>query len=67
MAKTKKFNRIKDILAEKGKTQTWLAQVLDKDFVTVNRYVNNNTQPSLETLFKIAKSLGVNPKDLLNS
>lgn len=67
MAKTKKINRIKDILAEKGKTQTWLAQVLEKDFVTVNRYVNNNTQPSLETLFKIAKSLGVNPKDLLNS
>ncbi|MFD1002163.1 helix-turn-helix domain-containing protein [Ohtaekwangia kribbensis] len=61
------LNRIKEVLEEQGKTQTWLAEKLDKDFVTVTRYVNNHRQPSIETIFEIAKILKVNPRDLINS
>ena len=60
------LNRIKEVLEEQGKTQTWLAEKLDKDFVTVTRYVNNHRQPSLEVLFEIAKILKVNAKELIN-
>lgn len=61
------YNRIKDVLEEQGRAQTWLAEQLDLDFVTVTRYVNNHRQPSIAVLFEIAKVLKVNPKDLLNS
>ena len=61
------LNRIKEVLEEQGKTQTWLAEKLDKDFVTVTRYVNNHRQPSLEVLFDVARVLKVNPKELINS
>jgi transcriptional regulator with XRE-family HTH domain len=61
------YNRIKDVLEEKGKTQTWLAEQLDKDFKTVTRYIHNTRQPTFETFFQIAKILKVNPKELLNS
>jgi len=62
-----KYNRIKEVLEAQGKTQTWLSEKLDMDFVTVTRYVNNLRQPRIEILFEIAKTLKVNPKDLLNS
>jgi putative transcriptional regulator len=62
----KDYNRLKEILEAKGKTQTWLAEKLDVDFVTVNRYANNHTQPPIEVLDKIAKLLGVKLKELLN-
>jgi putative transcriptional regulator len=61
-----KYNRIKDVLMAQGKTQTWLAEKLDRDFMTVTRYCNNLRQPSIPTLFEIAKALKVNPKDLIN-
>lgn len=61
------FNCIKEVLEAQGRTQTWLAEQLDMDFVTVTRYVNNHRQPSIPTLFEIAKHLKVNPKELLNS
>jgi len=63
----KKYNRIKAVLDEKGISQTWLAEKLGKTFVSVNRYANNQNQPSLETLFEIARALKVNPKDLISS
>jgi putative transcriptional regulator len=62
-----KLNRIKEVLAEQGKTQIWLAEQLDRDFQTVTRYVNNHRQPTLDTIFAIAKVLKVNPRDLINS
>lgn len=62
-----KYNRIKDVLMAQGKTQTWLAEKLDRDFITITRYCNNHRQPSLATLFEIAKLLKTNPKELLNS
>lgn len=70
MAKRKEkviYNRIKEILEERGKSQTWLAEQLDMDFQTINRYVNNNRQPTLPRLYEIAKILKVSPRELLNS
>lgn len=62
----KKYNRIREVLASQGRTQTWLAEQLDLDFVTVTRYVNNHRQPSLPILFEIAKALKVSPRELIN-
>lgn len=60
-----KLNRIKDVLEEKGISQTWLAKKLDKSFNTVNSYVCNRSQPNLETLLLIAQILDVDMKDLI--
>lgn len=59
------MNRIKEVLQEKGIKQVWLAEQLGKSFNTVNGYVQNRHQPSLETLYEIARILQVNAKDLL--
>ncbi len=59
------MNRIKDILDEKGIKQTWLAQKLGKSYNMINSYVKNRRQPSIEDLYKIAKILDVEAKDLL--
>ena len=59
------MNRIKVVLKEKGISQAWLAKKLDKSYNTVNEYARNVRQPSIEDLYRIAKVLGVNAKDLL--
>ncbi|WP_144605603.1 helix-turn-helix domain-containing protein [Algoriphagus algorifonticola] len=59
------MNRIKEVLEQKGITQTWLAEQLGKSYNMVNSYVQNRQQPRLEVLFEIAKILQVNAKDLL--
>lgn len=61
------MNRIKEVLEEKGKTQTWLSEKLGKSYNMVNSYVQNRRQPSIEILFDIAKILKVDPKDLLET
>lgn len=63
--KTMQLNRIKEVLDEKGITQTWLAKQLDKSFNSVNAYVGNRSQPNLETLAQIAKCLNVKVSDLI--
>lgn len=62
---TKNYNRIKSVLAEQEKTSIWLAEQIGKDKSTVSRWCTNDMQPSIETLFLIAKTLNVSPKDLL--
>ncbi len=62
-----KLNCIKEILDEKGISQTWLAKKLDKSFNTVNSYVCNRSQPSLETLMLIAKILDVDIRNLIDN
>ena len=59
------MNRIKEVLAEKGIKQTWLADKLGKSFNMVNANVQNRKQPSLEVLYRIAELLNVEAKDLL--
>lgn len=61
------MNRIKEVLAEKGLTQTWLSQKLGKSYNMVNSYAQNRQQPRLEVLFDIARILGVDPRELLSN
>lgn len=61
----KQLNRIKVVLVEKMRTGVWLADQLGVSPVTISKWCSNTTQPTLQTLNKIAKVLGVNMKDLL--
>lgn len=67
MAKEKDFNRLKVILAEKKKTNKWLAEQLGKDPATISKWCTNSAQPGIETLYQIAECLEVDVKDLLIS
>ena len=67
MSKTRSMNKIKIVLDQKGIKQKWLAEQLGKSFNMVNSYVQNRTQPSLETLYRIASILGVEIDELLYS
>ena len=59
------MNRIKEVLKEKGVKQIWLAEKLGKSYNMVNGYVQNRRQPSLKSLFEMAKLLNVEAKDLI--
>lgn len=59
------MNRIKEVLKEKGISQTWLAKQMGKSYNSINEYARNVRQPSIEDLYKIAKILDINAKDLL--
>ena len=61
----KDINRIKVVLADKKRTNKWLAEQLGKDPGTVSTWCTNTMQPNLETLVEIAKCLDVEPMDLL--
>ena len=61
----KQLNRIKVVLVEKMRTGVWLADQLGVSPVTISKWCSNTTQPTLQTLNKIAKVLDVNMKDLL--
>ena len=63
----KDLNRIKVVLADKKRTNKWLAERLGKDPATVSKWCTNNAQPGLETLLEIARVLEVDIKELLNS
>jgi len=59
------MNRIKLVLKDQGRTQTWLAEKIQKSYVVVTKYCNNHTQPSLPVLKKIAEVLDVDIRELL--
>lgn len=59
------INRIKVVLAEKKRTNRWLAEELGKDPATVSKWCTNSSQPGLATLKKAAELLDVYVKDLL--
>ena len=61
------LNRIKVVLVEQQITGKWLAEQLGKSTCTVSKWCSNTIQPDLNTLDKIAKLLGVDVKELLNS
>ena len=58
-------NISQNVLAEKKRTNKWLAEQLGKDPGTVSKWCTNTMQPNLETLVEIAKVLEVDTKDLL--
>ena len=61
----KDINRIKVILAEKKRTNKWLAEQLGKDQGTVSKWCTNTCQPDLKTLVRIAQLLEVDMKELI--
>ena len=61
------YNRIKAVLAEKGKTNNWLADKLNMNRTTVSKWCRNEMQPRVETLFLVAEALNVNVIELLVS
>ena len=67
MAETKDINRIKVMLVEKKRSNKWLAEQLGKDPATVSKWCTNTSQPTIETLLKIAKVLEVNYTELVRA
>jgi len=61
------MNRIKKVLKEQGRTQTWLAEKIGKSYVVVTNYCNNNSQPSIQVLTEISQILDVDVRELLVS
>lgn len=61
----KDINRLKVVLAEKKRTNKWLAEQLGVAPSTVSKWCTNVCQPSLETLLQIADNLDVKVQDLI--
>ena len=61
----KDLNRLKVVLAEKKRTNKWLAEQIRKDPATISKCCTNTAQPKLENLVEIAKCLGVTVNDLI--
>lgn len=61
----KDINRIKVVLADKKKTNKWLAEQLGKDQTTISKWCTNTSQPDLGSLIKTVKLLGVELADLV--
>lgn len=64
MAK-KVYNKIKAIIAEEGKSNKELAELLHVSEQTVSRWCTNSRQPSIEMLYEIAKVLRRDVRDFL--
>ena len=61
------FNRVKELLAKKGKKNKELSAFIGNDSRTVSQWCTNSSQPTIETLFKIADFLDVEAGELLTS
>lgn len=61
----KKYNRIKAVLAERGRTAKWLSEEIGRDRSTVSRWCTNDMQPPLEVLYQVADLLDVDVRELL--
>ena len=62
----KQLNRIRVVLAEKDRTNKWLAEQMGVTPGTISKWSSNKMQPSLETLAELAKVLDVDVRELLN-
>ena len=63
----REINRLKVVLAEKKRTNRWLAAQLGKNEATISKWCTNKSQPSLDDLVAIERCLEVDTKDLLHS
>lgn len=61
----KDINRIKVVLAEKKKTNKWLAEQIGCAPTTVSKWCTNACQPPMETYIRIAKLLEVELTELV--
>jgi len=59
------MNRIKEILIQQGRSQSWLSKGIGKSYVVTTNYCNNKAQPSITVLFRIAEILNVDVRELL--
>lgn len=48
-----RINRIKVVLAEKQRTNKWLAENLGREYSTISKWCTNTNQPDLITLTKL--------------
>lgn len=62
----KPINRLKAVLAEQGRTNKWLAEMLDKNETTVSRWCTNEVQPTVDSLVAIAALLKIDVRELIN-
>ena len=65
MEVVKDLNRLKVILAEKKKTNKWLAEQLGCAPTTVSKWCTNSSQPSLEMIERIAILLDIDYTELI--
>lgn len=65
MENKRNLNRIKVMLAEKGRTNKWLSEQLGINPATVSKWCTNSSQPFLETLIRISELLEVNYTELI--
>lgn len=63
----KRINRLKIVLAEKDKSNNWLAEQLGRDKATISKWCTNTSQPDIETFIKISKLLNVELTDLVRT
>ena len=61
------MNSIKAVLAEKQRTNRWLAEQMGKSENTISRWCSNKSQPSIAQLQEIANLLDVDVRVLLKS
>ena len=61
----KELNRIKAVLNEKNLTEGWLAEQLGCAPTTVSKWCTNSSQPSLESIEKIANLLDIDYTELI--
>lgn len=61
-----RINRIKVVLAEKQRTNKWLASELGINPSTVSKWCTNSSQPDITLLVKISKLLEVELDELLD-
>lgn len=61
------MNRIKAVLAEKQRTNRWLAEQMSKSENTISRWCSSKSQPSIAQLQEIANLLDVDIRVLLKS
>ena len=59
------MNRIKVLLAEKQRTNRWLAEQTGKSENTISRWCSNKSQPSIAQLQEIANLLDVDVRVLI--
>ena len=61
------MNRIKEVLAERQRTNRWLATQMGKSENTISRWCSNKSQPSIIQLQEIANLLDVDIRQLLTT
>lgn len=60
------INRLKILLAEKGKTNKWLSEQLGVDSTTVSKWCTNSSQPSVEMIFRMMNVLEADINQVIN-